>query len=176
MMGYGDKPFGLREITLVPRVTTPTAVTLPIARQMMIRPRISAAELKGDDVIAAERAHVEGAEWSLEAGGISLEAYAVMMGITPATSGTTPARTLTTTVTGGANLPYFKIYGKAESDDGSNIHAKIFKAKVTSIEGTFGVDAFYITQCSGIAVADVDDDNNIYEFVQNETSAALPTT
>lgn len=174
MPGFGDTPYGLRDIKLVPEGVTPTPVDLPAARQLSVKPRITAAEIKGDDVLKAAVSFIEGAEWSLEAGGISLEAYAVLTGATAESAGVTPARTVTTTVVGGQNMPYFKIYGQAMGESGSDIHCKIFKAKVTSLDGTFGTDAFYVTQCSGIAVPDSAGD--VYEFVQNETSTALPTT
>ena len=72
-------------------------------------------------------------------------------------------------------MPYFAIYGKVISDDcASDIHCKIWKAKMTSLEGRFQEGEFWVTSCSGIAIDD--GSNGIFDFVQNETAAALPTT
>lgn len=172
MAGYGDKPFGLQAVKIVKGATVST---LPVAQTLKFKERVKSNELPGNDRIAAVNAIVEAVEWELEAGGISLEAYALMTGRTVEVDGVSPAETTTLTGNAGQVYPYFKIYGKVMGVDADDIHVKIFKAKLTEgLEGTFGNGEFFVTSCKGIAVDD--GTNGIWEFVQNETAAELPAT
>lgn len=171
MSDYGDKPFGLRDIKLT-NIGGTTQVDLPAARSMSFSERVRSGELTGDDAVKAVVAFSEAVEWELEGGGISLEVYALITGRTATESGSTPNQTNTLVGSAGDSFPYFKIYGKSLGEGDDDIHCKIFKAKVTSIEGDFAEGEFFVTSCSGVAIDD--DSNGIFEFVQNETAASLP--
>lgn len=172
-MSFGDKPFGLRDVKVTNLAGT-TQVDLPAAQTLTFKERIKSGELSGDDSLQSVVAFAEAVEWSLEAGGIDLNAYALLTGRTATTAGTTPNQTVTLTADGGNPFPFLKIYGKALGDGSDDIHCKIFKAKVTSLEGGFKEGAFWITKCSGIAVDD--GTNGLFEFVTNETATDLPTS
>lgn len=172
MAGYGDKPFGIRDIKLTP-LPSGSQIDLPVAMKLAFKERLVTAELHGDDALVSVQSNTDAVEWELEAGGIPLEAYALMTGRSVAVSGTTPTEDTTLTANSGDVMPWFKIYGKAVDGDG-DIHVKISKAKLNApIEGEFVDGGFYVTKCSGLAV---DDGTNLYEMVQNETAAALPGT
>jgi hypothetical protein len=172
MAGYGEKPFGLKEIKVV---VGATVVTLPVARTMSFKERVRSGELSGDDKTVAVVAYSDALEWSLEAGGISLEAWALMTGRTVTTTGTTPSRVTTLNADAAQTYPYFKIYGKSLGDGADDVHVKIYKAKLTeALEGEFADGEFFVTSCAGIAVDD--GTNGIYDIVQNETAAALPSS
>jgi hypothetical protein len=172
MAGYGDKPFGIRDIKITD-ITGSTQVDLPVAQKMACKERLVSAELHGDDSLQSVQSSTDALEWELEAGGIPLEAYAIMTGRTNVTAGSSPNETITMTARSGDIMPWFKIYGKAVDGSG-DIHVKIFKAKLNApIEGEFADGAFYVTKCAGLAM---DDGTALYEFVQNETAAALPST
>jgi hypothetical protein len=152
-------------------------VDLPAAQQLSFKERMVSAELRGDGKTMAVGAIPDAVEWSLESGGIPLEAYEIMTGRTVTESGTTPGRTNTMAGQMGADhaFPYFKIYGKSLGDGSDDIHCKILKAKITDgLEGTFGDGEFYVSKCSGIGIDD--GSTGAYEFVQNETAAALPSS
>jgi hypothetical protein len=174
-MGYGDKPFGLRDIKLT-NIAGSTQVDLPASRNMGFKERVISGEMRGDDALLSAVTISEALEWSLEAGGISLEAWALITGRSVTTAGTSPDETKTLNARTAQDFPWFKIYGKSVSDDAvSDVHVKIYKAKITSpLEGTFQDGEFFVTSCSGIAV----DDNvsGVYDVVQNETATALPAT
>lgn len=174
-MAYGETPFGLADVKLTD-ITGSTQVDLPNSRMITFSEGLTSNTMRGDDKIASVVAIVDSLEWSLEAGGISLAAWALMTGRSTVVAGSTPNETTTLTANAGEDYPYFKIYGKSVSDDAaSDIHVKIFKAKLTSpIEGNFQDQEFFVTSCSGIAIDD--GSNGIYEIVQNETAAALPAT
>lgn len=175
MAGYGDKPFGLREIKLADLAGT-TVLALPAATTLGFKARLVSGELRGNDVVQALVAIEDAVEWSLEAGGISLEAWALMTGRTVTESGTTPGRTSTLNIAGGTVYPYFKIYGKAVGENATDdIHVKLYKCKLTEpLDGTFTDGEFYVTSCSGLALPD--GVNGVADIVQNETAADLPTS
>ncbi len=171
-MSYGDKPFGLREVKLNP-LPTGTAVALPVDRVLKFKETVQSGTLRGGDKIASVVSIADAAEFELEAGGISLEAYALMTGRTVTTSGTTPNQT--TTLVGDAQkaFPYFKIIGRALGDGVDDIRVTLYKCKLTDgLSGDFQDGQFFMSATKGIAVDD--DVNGVFEFVQRETAAALP--
>lgn len=171
-MTYGGKTFGLSDVKITD-IDTTTQEDLPVGRTLTFRERVRSGELSGDDQLVAVVSFSEAVEWELEAGGISLDAYAMMTGRTPDVSGSTPNEITTLTASGAESFPYFQIYGKSQGDDGDDIHVKIWKAKVMGgIEGNFQDGQFFITRCSGIGVDD--GTNGIWDLVQHETAEDLP--
>ena len=173
MSGYGEKPFGIRDIK-VTDISGTTQVDLPVAQKMACKERFVSAELHGDDSLKDVQTFTDALEWELEAGGIPLDAYAIMTGRSIATADTTPTETSTMVASAGDVMPYFKIYGKA-IDGAGDIHILIHKCKLNApIEGEFADGSYYVTKASGLAIDD--ETTGIYEMVQNETAAALPAT
>ena len=167
------RAFGLRDIKLTP-LPTGTQVDLPVAMTLSFKEALVSGEMHGDDVVQAVVAITDKIEWSLEAGGISLEALKVLTGRTIALLGTTPNQTNTVLARAGDVMPYFKIYGKSVGDGSDDIHVLIYKAKLTDgLEGEWKDGEFYIQKCSGIAI---DNGTKLWEAVQNETAATLPAT
>lgn len=173
-MPYGDMPFGLRDIKLTD-ITGSTQVDLPAGQTLRFEERVSFREYKSHDGSVDIETHADAVEWDLEAGGISLEAYALMTGRAETEVGSTPNQTTTLAAEKLDDFPYFKIYGKVLGDGTGDIHCKIFKAKVTTgVRGVFRDGAFFVMQCSGVAVDD--GSNGIWELVQNETADDLPAS
>ncbi len=171
---YGNKPFGLRDVKIT-NIAGTTQVDLPAAQELTVTPRLVGGELKGDDSLKAVVAFVEAAEWNLAAGGISLDALAVITGQAVSVSGSTPSEKTTLNLAAGDAMPYFKIYGKSMGDGADDVHVKLFKCKVTgNIEGAFAGGSFYITKLNGVAVDD--GSNGVMDIIQNETATTLPTT
>ena len=176
MADYGDKPWVLVDVKLTD-IAGANQVDLPVAQKLSFKERMVSGELRGDGATVAVGAMPDAVEWSLESGGVPLEAWEIMTGRTVVESGTTPGRTNTIVGNMGVDYsyPYFKIYGKSLGDGADDIHCKIFKAKLTDgLEGEFGDGVFYVNKCSGIGIDD--GVNGAYEFVQNETAATLPAT
>lgn len=174
MMSWGDKPFGLRDVKLT-NAAGSTQVDLPAARTFSFSERIKSGELSGDDKTLAVVAFSDAVEWTLDAGGISLEAYALMTGRTATVAGTTPNQTDTLEGDAQEAFPYFKVYGKALGDGTDDIHCKLGKCKLTAFQGSFGDGEFLVSQASGIAIGETSGDK-IFTFVQNETAANLPSS
>jgi hypothetical protein len=174
MSTYGNKLFGLRDVKLT-NIGGTVQSDLPAGRTLLMRLRLRTGELSGDDSLVAIASFIDAVEWSLEAGGIDIDAYEIMMGLTAVEAGTTPNRTNTLEIHAGAKMPYFKIYGKSLGDGDDDVHVKFWKAKLTSpLEGTFQDAQFFMTGAAGIAIDD--GTNGILDIVQNETAANLPTS
>lgn len=174
-------PFGMREIELTPFTTDQatvygTPVLLPVARKMTWSDTESFTDLRGGDAVVASRGSGPSVEWELEAGGIDLEAYAVIAGGSVATTGIAPNQIKTYSKNSSATRPYFKAEGRAISDNGGDFHAVLYKCRATgSLEGSFADQEFSLTSASGkcfpsTVAADL---NKIYDLVHNETAVAL---
>jgi len=169
-MSYGDRPFGLHEVKLKRGATV---IALPASRVLKIKERVKSSELEGDDAILSVNSTVDAAEFELEAGGISLEAYGLMTGRSTSVEGVTPNESKTLRGRAGDHFPYFTIYGKVLGENADDIHCKVFKAKLTEgMDGSFQYGQFFVNTCKGIAVDD--GTHGIWEFAQNETATALP--
>lgn len=175
MSGYGEKPFGINDIKLT-NIAGSTQVDLPNERTLTFSENVVTGSMRGSGKTVAVVTELDYVEASLEAGGISLEAFALMTGRTASESGTTPSRVNTLTGSGAERYPYFKIYGKSLGDSTDDIHVKLFKCKLTAgLEGQFADGEFFLTNIGSIICID-DGTNGVYDLVQNETADDLPAT
>ena len=172
-------PFGLRDVKLWPLNadgSRGTAVDLPVSRTFSFKETVSSEQLVGDDVIQGSHEYNPVVEWELEAGGYSLEAYAVLAGGTITSSGTTPAQVKTYSKKNTDPRPYFEVEGQAISDSGGDMHAVVYRAKCDGdLDGKFENGNFAMTKASGKAYGRLSD-GKLYDFVQNETTAAIVIT
>ena len=175
-------PFGLRDIKLTPLgadgATPGSPVDLPVSRTLSFSDTEEFEELRGDDQVEASHGSGPVNEWELEAGGISLEAYAVMAGGTVTTSGVTPNEVKRYRKSATDVRPYFKIEGQAISDNGGDLHGIIYRAKADgSLEGTMEDSTFWLTSASGKGYASKEVgeeyEGAVYDFVHNETAVAI---
>ena len=169
MAGYGDFPFGLRQIALYDTAGA-NKVLLPAALMMHVTPLLETARFEADGHLVGAASFVAGAEWEMEAGGISLEALAKLTGGTASQVGSTPNRTLTLSQDSGAQMPYLRIAGRAVSASGGDVICRLYRCKVEALEGTFRDGEFWVTYAKGVAVSN---GTVVYEFVQQESVAAL---
>lgn len=168
-------PFGLRDVKVYPLTgeTPGTGVDLPVARTFSFSEAEDSEELRGDDGVKAIHGLGASVEWELEGGGISLEAVKTIFGGTIAESGTTPNQKKTFSRLGTDVRPYFKCEGQAISDSGGDFHVVLYRCKAEGeLSGELSDGSFWLTGASGRALAR-DSDQKIYEFVQNETAAAI---
>lgn len=166
------KPFGIKEVKLTP-LPSGTAVTLEAERVLTFKEQVVSANLLGRGKIVSVATVAQGADFSLEEGGIPLEAYALMTGRTVTTSGTTP--NVITTLVGDSEVyfPYFKIEGRAVGEDATDdIRVTLWHCKLTSgMEGSIQDGQFFVTKCQGIATDD--GTNGVWKWDHRETGVAL---
>lgn len=171
-------PFGLRDVKLfqLDAAGARTAgVDLPVSRTFSFKETVSSEQLAGDDVIQGSHDYNPMVEWELEAGGYSLEAYAILSGGTLTTSGTTPAQLKTLSKLTTDSRPYFEVEGQAISDSGGDMHCIVYRCKCDGdLDGKFENGAFALTKASGKGYGRTDN-QKLWDFVQNETTAAIVT-
>lgn len=169
-------PFGLRDVKLqsisAAGVVSSTLVDLPVARTLAFSETENFEELRGDDKLAAEHGDGPVIEWTLEGGGISLEAYAILAGGTVTSSGTTPDQVKTFSKLVTDARPYFAITGQAISDNGGDMHGVIYKAKASgALDGKMEQGSFFLSGASGKGYGNETD--HLYDFVQHEAVTAI---
>lgn len=168
-------PFGLRDVKLTPyddAGALGTAVDLPASQTFSFTESEDFEELRGDDGVIAIRGKGASVEWSLEAGGISFEAWKVLAGGTITSSGTTPALKKSFKKNVGDVRPYFKAEGQSISDSGGDFHGVVFKARASdSLEGEQADGEWWVSSASGQGIPNATGD--LYEFIQNETAVAI---
>lgn len=180
-------PYGLRRVMLTAYTDqTCTAlasppVRLPIAQTLSFKESEDFNDLQGDDETAATHGSGPTVSWELDAGGISLEAWAI---ITGGVVGTPDTMTKYLKKNINTQRPYFKIEGQSISDSGGDIHCEIFRAKMTDdMEGEFGYGEFVVSKCQGVGYGSLMTDPNkvppleigdLYQFTQNRNVTAIP--
>jgi hypothetical protein len=169
-------PYGLRDVKVIPYSSAGvrgTPIDLPNARTFSFSESEEFEELRGDDKVVASRGQGATCDWELEGGGISLEAYAAINGGTVEVTGVTPAQVKTYVKKVTDAKPRFGIEGQALSESGGDFHAILTNCKATDgVEGELSDGSFLLTSASGSALGDPDTDE-LYTFVQNETTTAI---
>jgi hypothetical protein len=177
-------PFGLREVKVTPytdlaATTLGTSVKLPNSRTLSFSEVENFEDLRGDDKLVATHGSGAQVEWSLEGGGVSLEAVWAMYGggAGPVTTGVTPNQVKTLSKKSTDQRPYFKAEGRAISDSGGDFHIVLWKCKATDkLEGEMADGSFMLTGASGVGLPStmVGNVDTVWEFVQNEAPAGVP--
>jgi len=171
-------PYGLRDIkvaTLDAAGVKGTLVDLPAAQTLEFEETTSTQELRGDDVIKAQRTTVNAVEWSLDAGGISFEAMTVIAGGTVSSSGVTPNVIKSWVRLDGESYPDFYLAGQAMSESGGDNETIIHRAKANTVSGSHTDGEFWVSHAegTGIGTLTVADVNKVWSMRAKETSAAL---
>lgn len=168
-------PYGLRDVKLRPLVAgvAGAAVDLPNSQIFSFEETEEFEELRGDDKVRARRGKGPAVAWSLESGGISLEALAVLNGGTQTESGVTPSQQKKYSKKDTDSRPEFQVEGQSISESGGDWHTVLFRCKAEGkISGEQSDGVFWVTKCEGSALGRVSD-GTIYEFTQNETATAI---
>lgn len=173
-------PYGLRDIKLTAYTNATTlagtSVDLPNSRTMTFEEAEDFEELRGDDKVVATRGKGPSVNWELESGGIDLEALVVLNGGTVTESGTTPNLKSTYQKKVTDSRPEFKAEGQAISENGGDFHVVLYRCKATGgVSGSLTDGAFWLTSCKGQALPSrlTGSVDALYDFVQNETAAAI---
>lgn len=174
-------PFGLRDVRLTP-YTTPACtalgvgVDLPASRTLSFTESEDFEELRGDDKVVASHGSGPKVAWSLESGGISLEAWKVLNGGTITESGSTPNQVKRYRKLITDQRPYFQIEGQSISDNGGDTHIVLHRCKATGdLTGEFGDGEFFLTQADGEGYGSNVSANQdtLFDVVQNETITSI---
>lgn len=177
-------PYGLRDVKvglLDATTQLPTVlVDLPNSQTFDFTDSEDFEELRGDDKLIAKRGKGAMVEWSLENGGISLEAYVIMAGGTLTISGVTPNTKKTYRKRATDSRPDFWVEGQAMSESGGDFHCVVPRCKADdSLEGSLEGGTFWVTSASGTGmgslapITDTEHYDLLYKFVHNEAATAI---
>lgn len=178
-------PYGLRQVMLTPftdaqgTVLSATSYPLPTAMTLGFSETEQFDELRGDDVLVAVHGRGAQVDWSLEAGGISVTAWSIVSGAMVLEEGVMGSRITRLRKSGDDARPYFRIDGRAISDEGGNFVGRIYKAKANGrLQADLRGGSFQTSRIDGIGMPLKGDQGRwLYEFIIHEdTDAALATT
>jgi hypothetical protein len=169
-------PFGLRDVKLYALdavgESPGAAVDLPASRTFSFAEAEDFEELRGDDIVQASHGAGPVVNWTIESGGISLDAYKLMAGGTVSSTGVTPNIVKTYAKKGTDARPYFQVKGQVISDSGGDLWAVVYKAKSDGdIGGEFTDGSFFLTGADGKGYPNAAD--KLYDFVQHETATTI---
>jgi hypothetical protein len=171
-------PFGLRDVKLFSLDASGERVVpgedLPVSRTFSFKEVVESEQLEGDDQVQGSHEYNPMVEWELESGGISFEAYKILAGGTVTTSGVAPAQVKTYSKDKSQSRPYFEVEGQAISDSGGDMHAVVYRCKADGdLEGGFENGSFMLMKAAGKGYGQLGDSGKLYDFIQNETVAAI---
>jgi hypothetical protein len=178
-MAFGDKalPYGLRDvkvyaIDLVTGKRTGTGVDLPAGRTFSFKTTQNHNQLEGDDIIQDSHGDAVMVDWELEAGGISIPAYKIILAGNSTATGTTPAQKITYSLKNNSQRPYFEVEGQAISESGGDVHGIVYRCKAEGdVDVSFAYATYYLTKLSGTAYGATD--GSLVDWVLNETAVAV---
>lgn len=176
-------PFGLRDVKIVKYDTLAAtafgtnAIDLPNAQTFEFTEAEEYTDLRGDDRLVTSHGQGPQVNWTLTAGGLSMEAYEAMNGGIVFEDGITPDITKSYRKRVTDQRPFFVAIGQAISDSGGDVHGVVWRARATGdLAGTFGDGEFYVPSVSGIGYAckvsgllngeEILD--SVYDFAQHE--------
>jgi hypothetical protein len=175
-------PFGMRDVKIYPYLDAQGTILadegfdLPNAQTFSFADSEDYTDLRGDDELVATHGNGAQVNWSLEAGGISLQVWAVFTGGQIIETGTAPNRVITLRKLSDDARPYFKAVGQIMSESGGDIQAHVYRAKCNGdISGQFGDGQFFVTSADGIGLP-MPGTRLLYDIKQHETRTFLSTT
>lgn len=169
-------PYGLRQVMLTPftdaqgTVLSNVSYPLPVAMTLGFSETEQFDELRGDDVLVAVHGRGAQVDWSLEAGGISITAWSIVSGAQVIEEGVMGSRVTRLRKSGDDQRPYFRIDGRAISDEGGNFVGRIYKAKANGrLQADLRGGAFQTSRIDGIGMPLSGDQGRwLYEFIIHE--------
>lgn len=177
-------PYGVRDCKLTPyndaqgTVLDNESVDLPNMQTLSFSETEEFQELRGDDKLITTRGKGAQVDWNIEAGGISVKAWAIMSGAEVIETGLTPNRRIILRKRATTARPFFRLDGRIVSDSGGDVHVRIYRCRCNdTIEGDFADGEFFITKAGGVGLPLLDDTNDLlYDIVRNETPTVLTLT
>ena len=172
---YGNAVRGLKDLK-VTNIAGSSQEDLGAATMLEAKPVLDSDILVGDDAVKAAVSYPTHLEWSITNGEFSSAALAIMTGITLATSGSTPNEITEFQMNESVRFPYFKVYGQALDEGVGDFHVLIWKCKIQELGSIAKLENgnWRVNEISGVALND--STHGLFEVIQHETAAAVPTS
>jgi len=171
---YGAYAFGLRDVKVKTWASNGTysgsAVDVPNAQTLNVVPEFVTGKQTGDDAIVAVASRLIGADITLKFGSMSLDALAIIMGVSATSSVSSPNEVKQFKPTLGTRMPNFGISGVAYSEnDSGSFNLFIPKCKAMSINfGGLEYGTFKDVEIQAYATAD--GTYNAINLIEQETA------
>jgi len=172
-------PFGMRDVKIYPYLDAQGTILaakgfdLPHAQTFSFADAEDFVDLRGDDELVATHGNGAQVNWTLEAGGIALECWAIFTGGQIIEQGVAPNRTITLRKCSDDARPYFMVSGQIMSDSGGSVTGVVYRAKCNAdISGQFSDGAFFITAANGIGLP-IPGTRLLYDLKQSEARTFL---
>lgn len=174
-------PFGLKDVKLYGfldqngTVLADEGIDLPAAQTFSFADSEDYTDLRGDDELLATHGNGAQVNWTIEAGGISITAWALLTGGQIIETGAAPNRIVTLRKCSDDARPYFQVRGLAMNDNGGDTVGVVYRAKCNGdISGQFGDGQFFVTSADGIGMP-IPGTKLLYDFIQHESKTFLST-
>jgi hypothetical protein len=171
---YGKYIHGLRDLK-VTNLAGSTQEDLDAAMTLDFTPEWVTARFEGDDAVKAGSAFLIGGQAQVSAGAMSSAAIAIVTGKSLSTSGSTPNEITELQMNAGDRTPYFKIYGQAYDEITGDVHILLHKVKLFGGLQLKLENNTIMTNGFTLEVFD-NGTNGVFELIQHETAAAVPTS
>lgn len=174
---YGAPQFGLNDVQIATWNSTGSygsAVDIPSVQLMGVDLQVVAAQLTGDDRITASASRVVGGEVRIRFGSVNMAALEVLIGNSATSSVGSPNEVKALKVTGGDNLPYFGIVGRALAEEGIGDFTVFFpKVRIMSnfTVATMEYGAFVVPEVTAQAVDDAT--YGVIYMIEHQTATAI---
>lgn len=172
-------PFGMRDCKIYPytdaqgTILAEKGFDLPNSQTFSFADSEDFTDLRGDDELVASHGNGAQVNWTLEAGGIALQVWAIFTGGQIIETGTAPNRVITLRKLSDDARPYFKVVGQIMSESGGDVRAIVYRAKCNGdISGQFGDGQFFVTSADGIGLS-IPGTRLLYDIEQHETRGFL---
>jgi hypothetical protein len=172
-------PFGLRDVKIYPFLDVQGTILanegfdLDNAQTFSFADTEDFVDLRGDDELKASHGNGAQVNWTLEAGGVSLQIWAIFTGGQIIETGVAPNRVITLRKCSDDARPYFQVRGLSVSENGGDMEGVVYRAKCTGdIAGQFADGAFFITSADGQGLS-IPGTRLLYDFIQHETRTFL---
>jgi len=175
------RPFGLRdckvfEITDHSTPTYDTGVDVPCVQELTFDPSIVEATLEGDDSICATHSNIEAVEFSITHGGLDLNVYATLAGITLTDSGASPNEATLMDMAVSDVRPYVGVIADSRGAEGNSLFV-FYKSKlIGGGGGTLSKGSFMTPAYNFRAVTCDYNSDTIMRIINYETATAINTT
>lgn len=157
--------------------TYATIVDVPGIKTMKIGGNIVSVELRGDNQPLDQNSTMGSLTVSVTHAKVSLDVLDVLIGSTSVDSGTTPNQVVTTTLSGGTTLNYFKIEGKTPTSGSDSptgdLHFVLHKCILTKFPDLgFAEEDYQIVSFEAVGIPLLSNGKHL-TVVSNETAAAI---
>jgi len=177
-------PYGVRDLKLTQyldalgMVLGPSSVDLPYIQTLNFTEAEEFSELRGDDKLITTRGRGSMVNWDLEAGGLSIAAWAVITGGSVIERGLTPDREVELQKKATQTRPWFRIDGKIISDSGGDVLVRIYRCRANGdVTANFTDGEFQTSSVTGVGYPLLDDTNDLlYSIFRRESTSALTLT